>query len=239
MNNENGVFIDKIKSLIKSKFGAFINEDRPEIFKEFLKDYEYETKFQVHNIESALKVFNILQGFNIQCLEIRSEEHHLYSDMADQSVCKIFLKPDDYPKWIKLKSSRSTLFTDNLKIPLIKRRGVKTSLSRLKDTDLLSKLTNLTFISTFKKETINLFFTYKDAIFSLSFSLAHNDRGFTHNQAELEYEGECSSRNARNEEGILSLYDDLIANHFYSFEFNAEAKADVLNKYEAFREIPR
>lgn len=156
----------------------------------FIKDFpeELETKVHISSTELVNTVFQAIAELGIVRTEHRLEEHELFADAGGAQLCLINVNGLS-DTWVKTKTRNTVRHTHGLRLPLVTRRSRKLKPSDVGYADAMAHSLVLPLVDTFRKYCSNIFFRSGSYIFSLSFSLVSNDRGFTLSEMEFEYEG--------------------------------------------------
>jgi hypothetical protein len=215
---------DELHRVIRSKLLA--RSGAPSIFL-IRSDHEFETKIDIISMTQVNSVFDGLSPLPFIGSEYRREQHTLKAWGADGYCTEIFVEGEPHP-WYKIKTSSATTHSELLSIPIIRRKSKKLKPDEDGYFDVVAHQKGLRIIGRFFKHCYNFFFEFAGSVFSLSFSLASNDAGFTHNQMEIEFEGALSG-GEWSEAQILSCFDALFSISLRGETANIVTKSDVLD----------
>ncbi len=197
--------------------------------KTFKDGLEVETKADIRSSAEVRRVLKDIGRLGITKTEYRSENHRLH-DVGDGShACVIKVKGLSAP-WVKTKSANRVAHTDKLGLPLVTRFGRKFKPGEKGYPAALRRTERAPKIASFHKDCINVFFTYRGHLFSLSFSLAKNRSGFVHRQMEFEYEGHPKGEPAPSQAKIKRLLERLFTDElpYLIGGLNARTKFEIL-----------
>jgi hypothetical protein len=172
---------------------------------------EVETKVDISEIEDVIDVVQIIEGMGVISWNVRDEIHDLY-EIDSGSVCRISF-PRGHEVWLKEKTNCQKVLSPRM-LPFILRQGVKYKPGGMGYSEVLKKIAALECLQTYSKRCINIFFPFKESVFSLSFSLAKNESGFVHNQMEFEYEGGAAPEYSLAIDQVLLRFDELFNDKF-------------------------
>lgn len=203
---------------------------RPLYYTTFADGLEIEAKIPINTGQDVIDTMNNLEAFGLTGFEHRSEFHRIFKLKNGAHIGRISVKGLN-EEWLKIKSKNTPVHTPKHGFPLVSRRGMK-----LKPMDYYYRskydLTKeLPLMAAFDKECLNFFYSYKNCIFSLSFSLAWDGNNFLRQEMEFEYEGHTSYRTPPNLNEVKAMMENIIVrivpNPFVQ-EMNRETKYELL-----------
>lgn len=190
---------------------------------------EIESKLHIKSPQDVRDILDKIQKLGFSCGEHRSESHYLYQLDNGAHISRIEIAGMN-TEWLKMKSKNHAQSTTRYGFPLVRRTSVKLK-PRQQGYEQMYGLTQCTPIfANFHKECINLFFTFHDCVFSVSFSLAWNEKGFKREELELEYEGHIDPSGYETTEEVEETMEDMIR---YCLPDHRTRKLHTETKYES------
>lgn len=230
MNKDNYPVPASIKIVVNIIEGFFSNikTSRPEYFKTLTNGIEVETKIEISDPEDVSKLVDILKPFGLGGAEIRRENHTIYN--LNSGAHLALIKHDmDREIWIKLKSKNKPITSLKYKYPFVIRKGEKLKPEDQYYDKYYAHARSKAPLTSFKKICANLFYVYKDNVYSLSFSLAWDNRDFIKQDMELEYEGSTVEGQVLTSEQGVSLMEQMVSEVVPS---ELKAKLSSVTKFE-------
>jgi hypothetical protein len=155
---------------------------------------EIEIKLSIQSLSDVSYVLEKLSTLGLGKAEHRSEQHSIYALPHGAHLSYIDIEGDDR-KWMKIKTKNTSSRTPEYKLPIVFRTSMKLDASEPKYFAYSQLVQEQQPFAEFNKECINFFFLFQKQVYSLSFSLAWNERSFRRYEMEFEYEGHLADGN--------------------------------------------